>query len=197
MLDFDDNKLPVGWSLSGNIEISNQRLQGRGNAHGKLSTAVDVGSADKITISFDANLSLYDWGGLTYVQTGGVEAAARSLAYILGVDRSGYGFTFLESQILAAQVPIYDEYYRSIVRVPDFHVNYHVSTTLLNGFISQTLTNLSTSQTFESGLINAPGFEIAKANSLGIGYVFTPPPTSGTCPVGHAEDLSLDLKCIL
>ena len=28
-------------------------------------------------------------------------------------------------------------------------------------------------------------------------YVFTPPPTSGTCPVGHAEDLKLDLKCIL
>ena len=24
-----------------------------------------------------------------------------------------------------------------------------------------------------------------------------PLPTSGTCPVGHAEDLSLDLKCIL
>ena len=27
--------------------------------------------------------------------------------------------------------------------------------------------------------------------------IHPPPPTSGTGPVGHAEDLKLDLKCIL
>ena len=168
ILDFNDNKLPAGWTLDGNIEIANQRLQGGANALGLLLTAIDSGSADKITISYDASLSLHNTSGFTVVQTRGAVAAAQSVEYIIGRDVRSLGLTSLNSLIHAAHHFIYDKNFTDLTLVPDFHVNYHVSTTLLNGFISQTLTNLSTSQTFASGLIKAPGYRVSNVNELSL-----------------------------
>lgn len=199
IVNFDNNQLPLGWSVwtgSGSPGRQYGIRDGRFNVDQVDSTfgvtrAFNPTGVQSVKIEYDANVANVYWGqgsaaglyqNLADYRTGTGNA-------VVNLAKNGYGQYQMNSGI--SYLPV-DGAWRDLYRTSSSPIfgEYHITGTFEDGRIGLSVINNSTNQTFANHVQEVPGFQLSTMNDLMLHAVTT------TGASAYIDNIKVTTTCV-